>query len=149
MLTQMFHQRHQRNRQTNAKTPDSKIHPRKESATSKLEDYQHLNSIINTCIFDQQKIHSESRNYSRNFALHTTTNSSTFSRWNKKKKSNDNTIDPRTNKIQDTVDPRIFASDIRPALPLREKITIILVGAGVVTAVVSICSEISPGPRCL
>lgn len=49
------------------------------------------------------------------------------------------------------VDPR-FASDIRPTFPalsLREKITIILVGMGVVTAVVSICSEISPGPRCL
>lgn len=145
----MFHQRHQRNRQTNAKTPDSKIHPRKESATSKWK-------ITNTLIASSTRASSINKKSTANPEIIREilrfTPSQTlqlFLDGIKKKKSNDNTIDPRTNKIQDTVDPRIFASDIRPALPLREKITIILVGAGVVTAVVSICSEISPGPRCL
>lgn len=147
MLTQMFHQRHQRNHQMNGKHPiqifilDKKL---------LLPLFKLFNSIINACIFDQQKIHSESRNYS----LYTK-RSSTFSRWNKKKKkkSNDNTSIPRTNPTKQNPSRSMFAPDIRPMfaqhLPLREKITIILVGAGVVTAVVSICSEISPGPRCL
>lgn len=144
----MFHQRHQRNRQTNAKTPDSKIHPRKESATSKWK-------ITNTLIASSTRASSINKKSTANPEIireilrFTPPQTLQLFLDGIKKKSNDNTIDPRTNKIQDTVDPRIFASDIRPALPLREKITIILVGAGVVTAVVSICSEISPGPRCL
>lgn len=140
MLTQMFHQRHQRNHQMNGKHPIQKIHSRQESTT--------VQTLIASSINKKSTVNPEIIRFTPN-ALQLFLGEIK----KKKKKSNDNTSIPRTNPTKQNPSRSTFAPDIRPMfaqhLPLREKITIILVGAGVVTAVVSICSEISPGPRCL
>lgn len=94
MLTQMFHQRHQRNHQMNGKHPIQKIHSRQESTT--------VQTLIASSINKKSTVNPEIIRFTPN-ALQLFLGEIK----KKKKKSNDNTSIPvqiQQNKIQ--VDPR-------------------------------------------